>query len=72
MELLRHLVMTARDLSEPGEVNEEYVRGQVNLIHDAVDWETEMPSEVTYGPLFAVITHQITYEEMLRRIYVAE
>jgi len=69
MDLLRHLVMLARDLSEPGEVNEEYVRGQVNLIHDAVDWGTEMPSEVTYGPLFAAITHKISYGEMIGRIF---
>ena len=30
------LLTTARELTEPGEPNNEYIRGQVNLIMDAV------------------------------------
>jgi hypothetical protein len=34
--MLQFLADTARDLSEPGKPNREYIRGQVNLIMDAL------------------------------------
>jgi hypothetical protein len=53
----------ARDLNEPGEVNEEYARGQVNLIVDMAGLPFGMDN---YGGAFtAYITHGVTRERML-------
>jgi hypothetical protein len=61
-------ITTARRLSEPGEVNEEYVRGQVNLITDL-----HLPgfSERYYSLLTAAITHQLDLPEAVNRILEA-
>lgn len=54
LPVLMTLLDTARDLSEPGEENKEYVRGQVNLITDLI--EEECAGEL-FGDLFPALHH---------------
>ena len=56
---LRHALIAARNLTEKEEVNEEYVRGQVNLIMDLFG---VCPDYVTYTAVSEVITHDISVE----------
>jgi len=53
-QLLQLLVQNARSLSEPGEPNAEYVRGQVNLIMDVTGLGGY---DEIYDILTSVITH---------------
>lgn len=53
--VLNALVTAAMELNEPGELNQEYARGQANLIVDACG----LVQDLHYDLVFAVITHQI-------------
>lgn len=66
LESLLRLVETARCLSEPGEPNNEYVRGQVNLINDYAGLPGE--ADCYYRLLTDVITHKITVEYFMTEI----
>jgi hypothetical protein len=51
------MLEAARALTEPSEVNAEYVRGQVNLITDTSGLGL---GEEHYGVLTNIITHRVT------------
>lgn len=55
MTLLEALIKTAMDLNEPGELNEEYARGQANLIIDACG----LVQGERFDAVMGVITHQV-------------
>ena len=62
---LAGLLTVARELNEPGEVNEEYVRGQAELIMDACGL---LPHEAYRNDVTMVITHMVTVERAVRLI----
>lgn len=63
---VRHVLETARELNEPGEVNAEYVRGQANLISDLFGLA---PNGLETGDLLiAAITHVITVDDFLMQL----
>lgn len=49
------LLTVARDLTEPGDPNHEYIRGQVNLIMDAADLSSD---DNAYQWFTRVINHR--------------
>lgn len=63
--LLTEMLTVARDLNEPGEVNAEYVRGQVNLITDVfglagIDWMyDDLTNAVTWREDVAMVVDRI-------------
>lgn len=58
---LRTALEIARDLTEPGEINNEYVRGQVNLISDLFG----LPGD-DYGDLITeAIGHTMTIDQAM-------
>lgn len=67
---LRRVLEAARDLTEPGEPNAEYIRGQVNLISDSFTliygraWE----SDEVYDILTRAIMHGITVDAALSEL----
>jgi hypothetical protein len=58
--ILGALIATARDLNEPGEPNNEYARGQAELIVDACGLEMDGAREHVQD----CITHKITRDEL--------
>jgi hypothetical protein len=60
------LLQAARDLNEAGEYNEEYVRGQANLIQDVTGL---LPGDEFDDIVIAVIMHRMTVEEGLAEIW---
>lgn len=62
---LRDALRLARELTEPGEPNREYIRGQVNLISDLFGF----PSDgATYDLLTSAISHEITVDQAIAAI----
>ncbi len=57
---LRYALIVARSLNEPGEPNEEYVRGQVTLIMDLFGIRTAGDS--SYDTVTEVITSRLSLE----------
>lgn len=64
--LLRRALEKARCLTEPGEVNEEYVRGQANLIADLLRLPGTCDSY--HRLLMQAISHEITVSEAVTAI----
>jgi hypothetical protein len=63
-DLLAQLLNTARDLTEPGAVNSEYVRGQMNLICDVAG----LPSD-DYGDLIGgAIAYRVTTQDAIAQV----
>lgn len=63
MTIAYALVENAWWLNEPGtreQSNYEYMRGQANLICDALGW----PGDDMYLPVMACLAHQITIEKL--------
>jgi hypothetical protein len=66
---LREMLTTARDLTEPGEVNEEYVRGQAGLICDTFGL---LGSDEYSQVVILAITHEVTVAEAVTAIMDVE
>ncbi|HYB17736.1 MAG TPA: hypothetical protein VEF71_20030 [Streptosporangiaceae bacterium] len=62
---LAGLLTVARGLNEPDDVNDEYVRGQAELIMDACGL---LPHEAYRNDVALAITHVITVERAVRLI----
>jgi hypothetical protein len=65
---LRTALENARLLTEPDEVNTEYVRGQVNLISDAFGLGRDGASDDAYEIITSAITHKITVDAALSEL----
>ena len=64
LERLAELLDAARDLNDPGHVNDEYARGQMNLICDSAG----LPTDDYGGLVTAVITHRESTQAAVTRI----
>ena len=63
-ETLAEALQIARDLNEPDENNDEYARGQTNLICDL--WG--LPGDNFYDLIMDVVQHRVGFSEGLSRI----
>ena len=68
LDLLQKMITAARDLNEPGEINQEYVRGQGNLIFDTIMWPGPIESDHAYEWIEKAITHRISFWVMIAEI----
>lgn len=63
IEAIADALQIARDLNEPDEANEEYARGQANLIADLYGLGGEY-----YEMLMDLIQHRVGYSEGLSKL----
>lgn len=60
---LANMIMVARDLTEPGEPNTEYIRGQVNLITDMYGLSG---NDEVHDLITSIISHTATQRDTMR------
>lgn len=70
-DLLTHALRAARDLTEPDEINHEYVRGQMNLICDMFGLSVVGLGDWVQDDITGAITSREAVNTVVQRIIEA-